>query len=253
MIDWGDWQQMPDYRQFIDQRKGKSPIAQLARTLDPTTLIPGAQVIANPIHDAATAGIETGNRVLSPVVQGAHAITDFITPGLKQVRENVPILQNIQRFSESNPVDTAAIIVGSIFSGGAASGAAGGGGGGAGAGAAGAGSSLGAVGGSTAGALQGGAFSGIGANAGLLGSLKAGYAAAAPYLNAFSTARTLNNFAGPDMDKLGQQQQQMLLSERIRNDQTNPELPNTPMDRENKRKQVLDALMQQQNFFGRTY
>lgn len=257
MINWGDWSQMPDYRQFMSQ-KGKSPIAQLARTFDPMTHVPGVNQVANPIHDAATAGIESGNRLLSPVVKAAHGLTDVITPGLKQVREQVPMMQNIHRFAETNPVDTAAIIVGSIFSGGALGGAAGGGAGSAGTGAAtgagSAGSSLGAVGGSTAGALQGGGmFSGIGSSApGLIGSLKAGYAAAQPYLAGLKIASRLNSFAGPDTDMLGRRAQQNLLAERIRADQTNPEQQNNPFSMQNRRQQIIDALMQR-NFFGRNY
>lgn len=252
-INWADWRSMPDYRQFQNQNKGKSPIAQLARTLDPTTHIPGLKEVANPIHDAATAGIETGNRVLSPVVKAAHGLTDTITPGLKQVRDQVPMLQNVQRFSESNPVDTAAIIVGSIFSGGALGGAAGGAGAGAGTG------SLGAAGGSAAGALQGGALSGIGSTtSGLIGSLKGAATAAAPYVKPVMMARdiasNLNNFAGPDVEKLGQRQQQMILAERIRNDQTNPELPNPTFNpQQEKRKRMIDAMMRQPQFFGRNY
>ncbi len=271
MINWGDWQQMPDYRQFMNPNAGKSPIGALARTLDPMTYIPGANQIANPVHGAATAGIEAGNRVLSPVVQAAHQFTDLITPGLKQVRENIPMLQNVHRFAESNPVDTAAIIAGTIFSGGAGAGAMGGAGGAAGgAGAMGAyggaaagalesgafsglGAGLGAgstaaVGGAAANALQDGAFSGLGAgtgNAGLLGSLKAAYGAASPYLTAYDAAKNVSNFAGPDYAKIGQRQMQVNLSERLRNDQINPELPNNPMMPADRRKRIANAMITQ--------
>jgi hypothetical protein len=254
MINWGDWRQMPDYRQFINQNKHSSPVAQIARALDPTTMIPGAQAIANPIHDAATAGIETGNKVLSPVVGAAQKFTEMTTPGLKQVQNAVPITKDIDRFVREKPIDAAGIAAATYFSGGAAGGMFGGAGGAG----AGAGSSVGAMGGSAAGALQGGALSNVGSvGAGLMGSLKGAAASAAPYLKPLMMAKdiggNLANFAGPDVEALGQRQQQMMLAERMRNDQINPELPNTPMEREQKRKMVIDAMMQQPQFFGSNY
>jgi hypothetical protein len=251
MINWGDWQQMPDYRQFIDQNKHKSVVGQLARTFDPMTYIPGVNQVANPIHDAGSAGITAANKALSPVVGAAQKFTEFTTPGLKQLQDAVPVTKDIDRFVRNKPLDAAAIAAATYFSGGAASGLLGGSG-------AGAGSSLGAAGGAAAGALQSGTFSGIGSvGTGLLGSIKAGLASAAPVIKPLMTAKdiggNLASFAGPDVDAIGARQQQMLLAERIRNDQTNPELLNTPMDREKKRKMVIDAMMQQPQFFGSTY
>lgn len=255
-INWGDYRQMPDYRQFIDPNKHKSPVAQIARALDPTTSIPGVQAIANPIHDAATAGIESGNKALSPLVGAAQKFTEATTPGLKQVQNAIPFTKDVDRFVRDKPLDAAGIAAATYFSGGAAGGMFGGG---AGAGGAAGTGAMGAAGGSAASALQGGALSNIGsAGAGLMGSLKAGFAAAQPVLKPLMMAKNIGsnlaNFAGPDVEAMGARQQQMQLAERIRNDQINPEMPNTSFAKnpqDERRKRIIQAMMQPQtNYWG---
>lgn len=142
MINYGDWRNLPDYRDGW-QDKNSSPIGQIARVLDPTTYIPGLNKISEPVHNLATKGIEAGNRVLSPVVQVAHKITDTITPGLTQARKAIPMLDSVNRFTENKPVDALGIAAATYFSGGAAGGLFGGG---AGAGTASAAAPLGAAG-----------------------------------------------------------------------------------------------------------
>lgn len=255
MINWGDFWQMPDYRQFQQPNKNRSIVAELGRTLDPMTHIPGIKEIANPIHDAAQWGADTGNRLLSPVVGAANQVTDFITPGLKQLRRAVPMLENVHQFVQNKPVDAAAIAAATYFSGGAAAKAFAPAMGGAGAGGTGtAAAPLGAA--NTAAAsnaitptafTQGagafttqaaapasyGALGATGTQAGmamltpklstgLLGTLK-------PIVSKLATGKqyfdNLSSFANaqPNMGD-PMQQANMQLAERIRNDQMNPEI-----------------------------
>jgi len=285
---------MPDYRQFIAPDKHSSPVAKIARALDPMTSIPGLNKVPNKIHDAATAGIEGGNRALSPAIGAIQEGVEFTTPGLKQLKQKVPIIEDIDRFIRDKPVDAAGIAAASFFSGGAAGGAAAGGAGtGAGAGAAGAagagasspliagaagttsalsqalpaaaGAGLGAGAASplvagaagTTSALGSGLASLTAGNPGLLASLKAAIAPAQPYIKAGLKAKdiagNLSNFAGPDLEKEGQRKQALMMAERIRNDQNNPELPNTALERQKRRQLMLDAIMSQPQFMGRGY
>jgi hypothetical protein len=118
-IDFGDFWQMPDYRQGMGN-KNASGIARLARTLDPMTYIPGIKEVANPIHNLAEQGADFGNQVLSPVVGAAQKFTELTTPGLKQVQNAVPFVKDIDRFVRDKPVDAAAIAAATFFTAGAA-------------------------------------------------------------------------------------------------------------------------------------
>lgn len=127
MANWGDWQNMPDYREGW-QDKNKSGVARIARALDPTTYIPGLNIVANKAHDVAERGADMGNRVLSPVVGAAQKVTEFTNPWMKPLQKAVPQIKNIDTFIRDKPVDAAAIAAATFFTGGAASSALGAGG-----------------------------------------------------------------------------------------------------------------------------
>lgn len=124
MIDWSDWQQMPDYRK---ENRHSSVIGELARTFDPMTYIPGVKEVANPIHDVATQGITLGNQLISPVIGKAVEFTNATNPLAKFLDEQTQV-GGVTEFIKNKPLDAAGIVAGTFFSGGALGGAMGGGG-----------------------------------------------------------------------------------------------------------------------------
>ena len=144
MIDFGDFWQMPDYRQGMGN-KNASGIARLGQMLDPMTYVPGINQTVNPIHEAGIQVADAGNRMLSPVVGAAQKFTEATTPGMRQFQNAVPITKDIDRFVRDKPVDAAAIAAATFFTAGAATPALSGAGG-AGAVGAGTGGTLGAAG-----------------------------------------------------------------------------------------------------------
>lgn len=119
MINYGDWQNMPDYREgWVD--KHKNAFGDLLRAMDPMTYIPGVNVVANAVHDVGDEFVTGANRVLSPIVKGTNQVLEATTPGVKQLHEAVPMLGNINRFIEDKPFDAAALAAATFFSGGAA-------------------------------------------------------------------------------------------------------------------------------------
>ncbi|MCK9622151.1 MAG: hypothetical protein M0R47_16645 [Methylobacter sp.] len=127
-IDWGDWQQMPDYRAGW-RDKHKSGIADLGRALDVTTYIPGLNTVSDFAHEGTGQAMTAANQVLSPVVKAVHKYT---LPDYQLNKGNA--IGDIHRFSEEKPADALAIAAATYFTAGAASGLASGGGGGAAAG-----------------------------------------------------------------------------------------------------------------------
>lgn len=121
MINYGDWQNMPDYRQgWVD--KHKNAFGDLLRAADPMTYVPGISSVANPIHDMGDAAVTGINTALSPVISSTNKVLKTITPGVQYMEDNIPMMGNINRFIENKPFDAAALAAATFFSGGAAAG-----------------------------------------------------------------------------------------------------------------------------------
>jgi hypothetical protein len=117
-INWGDYQQMPDYRAgWID--KNRNAFGGLLRTFDPMTYVPGLNAPANAAHDIGGNFVSGVNRILSPVVGAAQDFTQATTPGMKQVQQATG-MEGIDRFVRDKPFDAAALAAASFFTGGAA-------------------------------------------------------------------------------------------------------------------------------------
>jgi len=309
LINWGDYQNMPDYREGW-QDPHQSGVARMGRALDPTTYIPGLNQISNPIHSMAESTADASNAALSPVMKGLDKFTETTTPGLKQLRSSVPGMEGITNFVNNKPVDAAAIAAASFFSGGAAAKAFPALGG-AGVGTSAAGAPLGEAGtaaatnaltpaafttggsafaapvsplmsagttagmnaltpaGYTAGAsalsapIQGAgllgttgtqaglaaltpSFMGQGASGGVLEAIKPYAQKAMQVKDQYST---LKNYGMPDQDRAMNDRMQTDLAERIKNDDPNDRIPK-PQDAIARKKRIIDAMMQQQKFFG---
>jgi hypothetical protein len=173
-INWGDYQQMPDYRAgWVD--KNKNAFGGLLRAMDPMTYAPGIGVTANAAHDAGGEFVSGVNKALSPVVGAAQDFTQATTPGMKQVQQSTG-MDGIDRFVRDKPFDAAALAAASFFTGGAAANAMGAGSAAAPAASGGAGAMGGMSSASAAGsaaitpAFQSGAVAGSGLGAGAAGS-----------------------------------------------------------------------------------
>jgi hypothetical protein len=119
MINFGDWQNMPDYREGW-RDKNKNAFGSMLRAADPMTYVPGLGAPANMAHDIGGEFVTGANRVLSPIVKGTNQVLEATTPGVKQLHEAVPMLGNINRFVEDKPFDAAALMAATFFTGGAA-------------------------------------------------------------------------------------------------------------------------------------
>jgi len=317
LINWGDYQNMPDYREGW-QDPHQSGVARIGRALDPTTYIPGLNQISNPIHTMAEGAADTSNAALSPVMKAADRFTEKTTPGLKQLRSSVPGMEGITNFVNNKPVDAAAIAAATFFSGGAAANALGGAGAAGGVGTSAAGAPLGSAGTAAAtnaltpaaftaaGGAGGSAFAApassllsAGQAAGMSALTPAGYASGASALSAPISGAgllgttgtqaglaaltpsfmgqgassgvleaikpyaqkamqvkdqysTLKNYGMPDQNKVMNDRMQRDLAERIKNDDPN-QSPHRAQDAIAKNKRIINAILQQQKFFGSTY
>jgi hypothetical protein len=119
MMNFGDWQSMPDYRDGWKD-KNKNAFGGMLRAMDPMTYVPGVNVLANSAHDIGGEFVSGANRALSPLVKGTNQVLEATTPGVKQMHEAVPALGNVNRFIEDKPFDAAALAAATFFSGGAA-------------------------------------------------------------------------------------------------------------------------------------
>jgi hypothetical protein len=119
MMNFGDWQNMPDYREGW-RDKNKNAFGSMLRAADPMTYVPGLGAPANLAHDIGGEFVTGANRVLSPIVKGTNQVLEATTPGVKQMHEAVPALGNVNRFIEDKPFDAAALMAATFFSGGAA-------------------------------------------------------------------------------------------------------------------------------------
>lgn len=169
-VDWGDWQQMPDYRAGWKD-KHKSGITELGRALDVTTYIPGLNKVSDFIHEGTGRVVSAGNEYLSPVVKAIHKYT---LPDYQLNKNN--FIGDIHRFSEEKPIDALGVAAATYFTAGAATGAASGAASGAGAASGGAGG-LGAAGTTAAGTAITPTFASGAAGAG--GAVTAGAGASA--------------------------------------------------------------------------
>lgn len=130
-MNWGDWQQMPDYRQFGPARNS-SPVASLGRMLDPMTYIPGLNWLPNKVHDAAEYAAQKGNQALEPVFKALGTVGENTDPFQMTLKKAMPERHaGVRDWITEHPVDTMALIAGTFFGGAALGGAAGAGGGGA--------------------------------------------------------------------------------------------------------------------------
>ena len=119
MINYGDWQNMPDYREgWVD--KHKNAFGDLLRAADPMTYVPGISSVANPIHDMGDAAVTGINTTLSPVIKATNKVLKTVTPGVQYMEDNIPAMGNVNRFIENKPFDAAALAAATFFSGGAA-------------------------------------------------------------------------------------------------------------------------------------
>lgn len=151
-VDWGDWQQMPDYRSGWKD-KNKSSIGSLITYLDPHTSLGKMPFLKNidflekgsNFHQEGNDRLWTGaNRVLEPVMKVLSKGGKYTDPVQGSLSMTFPEQhQGITDWATTHGADVAAIVAATYFSGGAAAGALGAG---AGAGAGAATSGLGAAG-----------------------------------------------------------------------------------------------------------
>lgn len=128
-IDYGDWRNLPDYRDgWVD--KHKSGIGGMLASMDVGSYIPGLNVLHNAVNNATTDNLTGANTVLSPIVKGINQGLDYIDPLAKAIKKNT-YAGEINDFVENKPADALAVVAATYFSGGALSGAATGGGAGA--------------------------------------------------------------------------------------------------------------------------
>lgn len=173
-INWGNWQELPDYRAGWKD-KHKSSISGIAKALDVTTYIPGANKVSDFVHEGADRVLTTGNQVLSPIVKFATDGSNKITGGGERKINSALGLEGAYDFIREKPVDALAVAAATYFTGGALGGAAAGGGGSAAGGAAAGGTgTLGAAGTTAAGTAITPAFASTATGAGVTAGAGAG-------------------------------------------------------------------------------
>lgn len=120
MINYGQWQTTPDYREGLGNTH-QAAFGGILRALDPATYVPGLNTVANFAHDVGDSAVTQVNTALSPIVGGLQKYTELTTPGLKQLNKIVPWQQGADEFVRNKPFDAAALAAATYFSGGQAS------------------------------------------------------------------------------------------------------------------------------------